>query len=92
LLSIILLIGVALGQLDVYRSKQFTIHSLTALDRLLTLVDNGDDDMVMEMYCKNNEVDSEHTVLHFNNIGWAEVGTPLCPELSDDSTNLKKED
>jgi hypothetical protein len=40
LIAVTFLIGVAVGQLDVYRAKQFTIMSLTALDRLLTLVDN----------------------------------------------------
>ena len=92
LISMCLVIGVAVGQLDVYRSKQFTVYSLTALDRLLTLVDGGDDDMVLEMYCKNNDEVPHHTLLYFNSIDEGLVGTRICPALSDDSPNLKEDD
>ena len=43
LLSSMALLGLTQAQLDVYRAKQFSFVSLTALDRLLTLVDDGKD-------------------------------------------------
>jgi len=51
LVSSMALLSLTKAQLDVFRAKQFDLKSLTALDRLLTLVDNGQDQIEVTLQC-----------------------------------------
>ena len=56
-LSSMALLGLTKAQLWIERSKTFTVHSVTPMNRLLTLVDSGNDDVVVQLDCVNDETD-----------------------------------
>jgi len=71
-----MLLGLTKAQLDVYRWKQFTIGTLTPLDRLLDIGDNAIDNLILEVKCSD---DTNLREFWYNNVPFEMVGTPLCP-------------
>ena len=71
------------------RSKTFTLHSLTPMDRLLTLVDSGNDDVVVSLNCVDRFTDAHNTgpyEYYFNNIERGDIGgSSYCCIICSDS-------
>ena len=81
-LSSMALLGLTRAQLFIERSKTFTVHSVTPMNRLLTLVDSGNDDMVVSLNCVDRFTDAHKTgpyEYYFNDIHRADVGYRFCP-------------
>ena len=81
-LSSMALLGVTRAQLWIERSKTFTVHSITPMNRLLTLVDSGDDNIVVQLDCVNDEtgdVEIGPYSYNFNNIHRGDIGQRFCP-------------
>ena len=76
------LLGLTRAQLWIERSKTFTIHSVTPMNRLLTLVDSGNDDVVVQLDCVNDETDVTEIgpyEYYFNDIQRPDIGSRFCP-------------
>jgi hypothetical protein len=97
-LSSMALLGLTRAQLWVERSKTFTVHSVTPMNRLLTLVDSGNDDVVVRLECvvdddQDPEGVPEGTVeigpydSYFNDITRDEIGERFCPAADASSPN-----
>jgi len=89
-LSSMALLGLTRAQLWIERSKTFTVHSVTPMNRLLTLVDSGNDDVVVRLDC----VDDESGVTeigpyhyYFNDINREDIGHRFCPAATQSDEN-----
>jgi hypothetical protein len=94
-LSSMALLGLTKAQLWIERSKTFTVHSLTPMDRLLTLVDSGNDDMVVQIDCVDDVSDYPGSVeigpyqYFFNNIVRDDIGQRFCPVSTNSEVNKR---
>lgn len=82
IVSSMALLGLTKAQLYIERSKTFTVHSVTAMDRLLTLVDDGNDDVVVELTCVNDDTDAVDLGpynYYFNDVQRDDIGSRFCP-------------
>merc|ERR1711981_1325561 len=76
------LLGLTKAQLWIERSKTFTVHSVTPMNRLLTLVDSGNDDVVVRLTCVDDEsgdVEIGPYEYWFNDIQRDDIGKRFCP-------------
>lgn len=75
------LLGLTRAQLWIRRSKTFTVHSVTPMDRLLTLVDDGDDNVAVELLCVDNPSGSDvgPYTTYYNYIQRPDIGLRMCP-------------
>jgi hypothetical protein len=93
-LSSMALLGLTKAQLWIERSKTFTVHTITPMNRLLTLVDSGDDNIVVQLDCVNDEtgdVEIGPYSYNFNNIHRGDISQRFCPqpEFGDDFVNSR---
>lgn len=76
------LLGLTKAQLWIDRSKTFTVHSVTPMNRLLTLVDSGNDDIVVTLSCVDDptgDVEIGPYEYWFNDIQREDIGKRFCP-------------
>jgi len=62
------------------------------MNRLLTLVDDGDDDIGVRITCRNDETWEEeigHYDYYFNSIQREDVGKRICPAADYDTFNKR---
>jgi hypothetical protein len=81
-LSSMALLGLTKAQLWIERSKTFTVHSVTPMNRLLTLVDSGNDDVIVRLDCVDDETDVTEIGPYeywFNDIQRDDIGERFCP-------------
>ena len=81
-LSSMALLGLTKAQLWIERSKTFTVHSVTPMNRLLTLVDSGNDDVVVRLSCVDDETDVTEIgpyETYYNDIQRDDIGKRFCP-------------
>ena len=103
-LSSMALLGLTRAQLWVRRSKTFTVHSVTPMDRLLTLVDSGDDNIVVELTCKVSDpsyydlpadyplTEAGPYTTYYNNINREDIGQRFCPVSNYGEANRRSYD